>query len=110
MLLLRDTIDVKKKSRDATFGNETAGATIRSKANVQKSTRQALAKMGYGENGKVLESNMLIFVPKSLDIEMGDRVIIISSSVAYFNSDKEWEVRSVSNVGGISAHHKEVLV
>jgi MoaA/NifB/PqqE/SkfB family radical SAM enzyme len=103
-MFFTDLIDIVRISTDIN-GAETRTTLSNVPAKVEDKVK--VIKNAKGED---IMSSFFIALDSSTLIDYNDRIKIIKrNGIEWPQSSKEWSILSLSNVGGFSAHHMEVI-
>ena len=98
-----DQVQITPITRDANFRNETPGTPFLSDAYVEEDD-----EIVYGTDGQPIKPARKIVLPYATSITEGDRIKITKKNGASI-TDKDRNVKSISQIGAFGGSHLEVL-
>ncbi len=95
-----DLVDIVTVTHDA---NGAESVTVRASVSSRVSEKH---KLVVNQKGEEVYSSMEIWLEAGFDVDYTSRVRVRSiCGVAYSTPLKEWQIQSISNAHGFSAHH-----
>ena len=98
-----DQVQITPITRDANFRNETPGTPFLSDAYIEEDD-----KITYGSDGQPIKPARKIVLPYVVSVQEGDRIKITKKNGTSI-TDKDRNVKSVSQIGAFSGSHLEIL-